>query len=218
MGVWEGTCMATELPIFYGEKIKFCFIMETGKISPSGHVYPEDGYSIVSPFFDGKYDSYGRVYDICDDAFNFVLNFQRFSGFEIVNPDDYYLKDISEFEEKSVEEAIVIIERDMLALDGKAVGIAMVKEDAFRYFVKNGYEVSRESVIGNVIFEDMATLSQLQEIKKFVGCMSNLRKVIGPKSGKGGQEYEMDSYLKYANFYKSSAKKCHQYIGLCCEG
>ena len=69
MGSWNGTCMISNLPIIYGEKIKLVLLeVQNGReLNSSGVTYP---YDIMTPLFmpiSGKYNDYGMIGDIKED-------------------------------------------------------------------------------------------------------------------------------------------------------
>lgn len=79
MGSWNGTCMVSNLPILYNEKVKLIFLHSNENrlknIINESAIY--DTFDILSPSFlqlEGEYNSYGGIENINNDKNYHIIN------------------------------------------------------------------------------------------------------------------------------------------------
>lgn len=64
MGCFNSVCNVTGLPITYDDEVAFCFVQQVQMpMYRFPCIYPDDIWTIVSPFAFGKYNDYGDVMD-----------------------------------------------------------------------------------------------------------------------------------------------------------
>lgn len=67
MGCWNETCFLTRLPIFVGQPVKLLFVALNSK-GYRNSVHPDGWWKPIALPFSGRYDDYGRIEDVMDDA------------------------------------------------------------------------------------------------------------------------------------------------------
>lgn len=72
MGCWNETCMITQLPIKEGDKIVIIPIRKIGEVGIDSSCYTDTCFKPLPIILRGKYDDYGRAYDVTGDVDQFI--------------------------------------------------------------------------------------------------------------------------------------------------
>lgn len=223
MGCWNGTCMISQLPILYHEKVKVIPIQKVShEVMPNHTIcYSDTLYKPLPILLEGQYNDYGIIEFVEGDT-QALIDL-------VVNKSDLTLEEIrNKYTENSdVESCLRYIERD--DLDG--IGFVMIHEKLFNKLLpeydggrdlktisKAIAELTEDFDKKNVIDITMLHLSEyrnifgptvisncnpksVESIIRIRSVVEALRKTWIPQSGAGGQSEISGTHIAFLNFY-----------------
>lgn len=143
MGSWAETCLITQMPIEYGDKVRAFILVEqqswrfeNGKRAGGGTCHTTDLWAALGPGIQGKYDDHGGIDHIVEDNDTNLL-LSRIKENWITFTEKY--DEVSPIESMTLSEALRWIERDKAKFKDrgkdKSLGIAFVLEDIYQAMI-----------------------------------------------------------------------------------
>jgi hypothetical protein len=152
MGSWDGTCMVSQLPISYEDKIKVFLLQQVSSLAENG-----GGYTSCSPIYramslplTGIYDTYGCVEEVEDDINSQVLIHCLpgiVNGVQITERAKEYWSGTKKKEDPTdwdkLMQFLLFVERDGVTKknyqgEKVGVGLVMIREEIYNFCVDHG--------------------------------------------------------------------------------
>jgi hypothetical protein len=152
MGSWDGTCMVSQLPIGWNDKIKVFLLQQVSSLAENG-----GGYTSCSPIYramslplTGIYDTYGCVEEVEDDISSQVLIHclpEIVAGVQITERAKSYWNNTKKKEELTdwdkLMQFLLFVERGGVTKknyqgEKVGVGLVMIREEIYNFCVDRG--------------------------------------------------------------------------------
>jgi hypothetical protein len=141
MGSWNGTCGVTQLPIFYGNKIRaFVLSYQITELSPiegGGTCYSNDIWKPLVSSVQGTYNDYGNIENIVSNVGSDLLQKKLRS---ILLPFEEEYEEVTPIESMPLQEMLYWIERNKANYKNYSgekapLGVMLVLEDIYQAMI-----------------------------------------------------------------------------------